>query len=180
MLTEVWKDVKGFYFNYQVSNLGNVKNVDKNFILKQHSIWNGYLRVDLCIGYDATSGISKKKHILVHRLVATTFLEIPLNKGIVNHIDGNKQNNLLNNLELVSASENVQHRMNVLNKPCGHTGKFNWMSKPVNMFDINLNFIKSFESIGQAAKELSIKSKTISRICNGQKGSINNLIFKFI
>jgi hypothetical protein len=94
-MNEHWKDITG-YNEYQISNYGNIRKGDK---LKKGSITSrGYLSVHL-----------KGKNCKVHRLVAEHFILNPLNKPQVNHIDSNKLNNHVSNLEWVTASENVKH-----------------------------------------------------------------------
>jgi hypothetical protein len=104
---ENWKNVVGYEGRYQVSDLGNIKSMPKPRcskvkILKNIPLKAGYLTVDLGNG-------QKIKRYLVHRLVATAFIENPLNKEQVNHIDGNKSNNNVCNLEWNTRSENQLH-----------------------------------------------------------------------
>ena len=108
---EIWKDIKGFENLYQVSNLGNVKTlgnmarakcIDKNGIRKPQINHKGYLGVIL-----HKDGIYYQK--LIHRLVAEAFIPNPENKQQVNHIDTNKQNNCVENLEWTTQDENMAH-----------------------------------------------------------------------
>jgi len=104
---EIWKDVVGYEGRYLVSNFGKVKSMPKprckrEKILKSMLSKAGYLMVDLGDGKTI-------KRFLVHRLVAMAFIENPLNKQQVNHIDGNKCNNNLDNLEWNTSSENQLH-----------------------------------------------------------------------
>lgn len=99
---EIWKDVKGFEDYYEVSNLGNVRRKDSLYVLKQLNHKKGYLRVYLSVN-------SKKKGRAVHRIVAEAFIENPENKETVNHIDLNKKNNKVDNLEWMTNKENIQH-----------------------------------------------------------------------
>ena len=110
---EVWKDISGYEDKYQVSNCGNVRSLEyhnakglkrtKN--LKPATDCKGYLRCAL-----------SKNNILrtfkVHRLVAMAFLENPNNLPQVNHKDGNKKNNRVDNLEWSDNSQNIQHAYN--------------------------------------------------------------------
>lgn len=101
---EIFKDVKGYEGFYEISNYGNVKS--KSYkgvkILKPAKLKNGYLNVIFCIN-------QKKKHKLIHRLVAQTFLENPMNLPQVNHKDFNKSNNTVSNLEWCTEEYNNKY-----------------------------------------------------------------------
>lgn len=107
---EIWKDIKGFEGYYQVSNYGNIKSLTRfdgirerqGQEIKQSLKYNGYLQVGLRKN-------SERKFCSVHRLVAIHFLDNPENKLQVNHIDCNKQNNNINNLEWTTSKENLYH-----------------------------------------------------------------------
>jgi hypothetical protein len=118
-MTEIWKDVSGYEGLYQVSNLGRVKSVPrcdkvtytsgtvwyrnrKGRIIHQNNHLNGYKLVNLC--KDGTS-----KTYFVHRLVANAFLPNPSSLPQVNHKDGDKDNNSIENLEWCTCKENVKH-----------------------------------------------------------------------
>lgn len=115
MKEEIWKDIENFS-KYQVSNLGNVKSKDrytkakddeiihrKEFLLKGFINKKGYRQVTL---YDDNG---KPKTLRVHKLVALTFIENENNLPQINHIDGNKLNNEVSNLEWISNYDNMQH-----------------------------------------------------------------------
>ena len=104
---EIWKDVKGYEGLYQVSNLGNIRNIKKGRKQKNRKlIINkfGYISFTLC-----KNGIKKMRR--VNRLVAIAFILNPENKTDVNHIDGNKLNNIVENLEWTTRQENETHAM---------------------------------------------------------------------
>lgn len=97
----IWETIDG-YPNYKVNAYGEVLSVRRNIILKPYLDAWGYLVVDLF----NERGRSPKR---VHRLVSKTFIPNPYNKPEVNHIDGNKRNNSVDNLEWVTRSENELH-----------------------------------------------------------------------
>lgn len=109
-MKEIWKDILEYEGKYQVSNFGEVKNIKTKFILKPIDS-HGYKYVHLC-----NSG--KRKNKAIHRLVAIAFIPNPLNRLEVNHKDGNKTNNNVNNLEWCSRKENAVHMSRVLRKNC--------------------------------------------------------------
>lgn len=100
----VWKDIKGYEGCYQVNDVGEVRSLKSGEpkVLKTTLAGRGYKSVCLCM-----NGHSTRTYI--HRLVAETFLDNPENKPTVNHKDGNKLNNHVDNLEFMSYSENNQH-----------------------------------------------------------------------
>lgn len=115
MKVEIWKDIENFS-KYQVSNLGNIKSKDrytkakdneiihrKEFLLKEFINKKGYKQVTL---YDDNG---KPKTIRVHKLVALAFIKNKNNLPQINHKDGNKQNNCVDNLEWISNYDNIQH-----------------------------------------------------------------------
>lgn len=101
-MEEVWRDVVGWEELYSISNLGNVWSKRNSKILKLTENRDGYLKAYLCSPH-------LKKRYFVHRLVASAFIINPKNKETVNHINGNKKDNNILNLEWSSRSENCQH-----------------------------------------------------------------------
>lgn len=132
-MTEIWKDVVGYEGLYQVSNLGRVKSCkrivahpnNKNTpyqlyperIMKQKQNRYGYMCIKL-------SKDSVRKDVMVHRLVAQAFIENTENKPFIDHLDGNKANNCVNNLEWVTMAENNQRAYDTGLKRKRHAGQF--------------------------------------------------------
>lgn len=107
-MMEIYRDIPGYEGRYQITSWGRVYNVDSEHFLTPEVHDKGYLRVDLC----KPSG--RRKHVKVHRLVASAFVPNPEGKPQVNHKDGNNQNNSFTNLEWVTDEENKLHRMKML------------------------------------------------------------------
>jgi hypothetical protein len=110
-MQEIWKDIAGYEGLYQVSNLGNVRNVNWRGSgvarsLRPKLTRDGYRVVRLCMS-------GKRKECFVHRLVAGAFLPNPGDLPIVNHKDENRENNAASNLEWCDHSYNMRYSMNL-------------------------------------------------------------------
>ena len=104
IMTEVIKDIKGFEDRYTISNLGIVRSKLTHIKMKPSVTKFGYLRVNLRKEHSR-----EYKSYFIHRLVACHFLPNPNNLPEVNHIDCNRQNNIVTNLEWVSRQDNIKH-----------------------------------------------------------------------
>lgn len=118
---EVWKDIKNYEGIYQISNFGNIKSLDRiTFNGRRHTYSQGkFLKLSKTAnGYIKIMLRKNNKSIteLVHRLVAESFLSNNDNKQLVNHIDKNKSNNTLHNLEWSTYSENQRHSISLMSK----------------------------------------------------------------
>ena len=107
-MRELWKPVKGYEGFYEVSSLGRVKSLPRKYspnetVMKPLYHKSGYESVDL------RKPNHPKKHFLVHRLLMLSFIPNPENKTDVNHIDSDRKNNRLDNLEWVTRKENLHH-----------------------------------------------------------------------
>lgn len=161
---EQWKDIQGFEGLYQVSNTGLVRSLGNGksynskhriprLIKQKHN--QRYMYVSLC-------NDSKFKSCRVHRLVANAFIQNPLNKKEVNHIDGDKLNNNVTNLEWSTSKENHAHaKQNGLSH---HEGAKNKRSKPIIAISITDGELVCYQSINMAAKALQISAGGISNV----------------
>jgi hypothetical protein len=162
---EIWKPVVGYEGLYEVSNLGNVRSVDK--VDRQGQKKHGRVRKLLLnqVGY-LYVGISvenKKANLTVHRLVARAFIPNPDNKPQVNHIDGNKTNNIVSNLEWVTVAENTQHAYTTkLNK---YKGENSHLAKLTEKQVIEIyDRLQNGEYQYRLAEEYGVNKTTISNI----------------
>ena len=154
---EQWKEIYG-YPNYLISDKGKVYTKNRNKLLVPKVDRYGYYVVGLCKN-------NKVKHFTIHRLVAMAFLPIVDNCNVVNHIDGNKQNNNAYNLEWTTVSGNTKHCFNtnkqfreqVLNNAKQGTETH---SKRIAVY-LNGVLIGRYNSIIETAKSLKISKKTI-------------------
>lgn len=102
-MNEIWKDVVGYEGLYQVSNLGRVKSIRKNLIMSTPiNATDGYSRVNL-------KRKGQQKQCLVHRLVGAAFIDNPNNLPLLNHINENKSDNRVENLEWCDKSYNMHY-----------------------------------------------------------------------
>lgn len=171
---EIWKDVIGFESYYQISNFGNVRSKDRLVKCRNNSFAKKIGKVKkagITGGYKVVllSKENTEKGIGVHRLVAIHFIDNPENKKEVNHKDGNKLNNHVDNLEWCTRSENGQHSydngLQISRKGSKH-----------HFAKINENIVKEMFDLfnsGLNKKEISEKITQISysSICRILKGS---------
>ena len=145
-MREIWKPIRGYEGLYEVSNLGNVRGLVRDWDnrtkairnMRQHVSKTGYLSLRLCKD-------GKTKLCKVHRLVAEAFLENPSSFPFVNHLDGNKLNNNVSNLEWCSASRNIQHAYDTGLKKTRHVLQINKDGEIIQVWD---NMSKASESSG--------------------------------
>lgn len=167
---EKWIDIAGYEGIYSISTLGRVKRLKGSHqcyndrFLKPKTKQNGYQFVCLCIG-------NSLKYFHIHRLVAAAFIPNPDTKPQVNHIDLNKANNRLINLEWATQSENMLH-LNSLAKPAiaYKSGSAHASAKPVRQLDLNGNLLKIWGCGKEAAIFYNCSEGGIYRVCKKKRG----------
>jgi hypothetical protein len=146
---------------YYVSNLGRFKNTSGTIMNNYKINDNGYFRVYI---YNKTYAL--------HRLIALAFIENTENKEQVNHIDGNKLNNSIENLEWVTNKENQIHKIKI--------GLANNFTRKIAQYDLQINKIKEFKSIVEASNELHIGKSNIIGVLKNYRKTAGGFIFKYL
>lgn len=180
-MQEIWKDVKNYEGYYEISNTGKIASKERTCIdtldrkrvrnryLLSPNINNGYYRVTLCKN-------GRKTIFSIHRLVATHFIENPNNLPQVNHINGNKLDNRVENLEWVTVKENVIHayknglihHIKGENHPnYGKCGGLSKKAKKVVAENIKSGEIRKYNSIIETEKD-GFDRGEVSKCCNGK------------
>ena len=150
-MEEQWKTIQG-YENYEVSSEGDIRN-KKGKILKPGKNSCGYLYVVLYKN-------GKRKNFLVHRLVAIAFIPNPENKPTVNHIDENKENNDVSNLEWMTQAEQIEY------------------SKTRKVYCVELD--KTFGSIMEAERLTGVSYHCIGKCCQGKHQTAGKMHWKYV
>jgi hypothetical protein len=157
-MVEEWKKIVGFE-NYEVSNLGRIRRFYIKFIkYRKPVIQHGYHTITF-------SNNNKFNKFFVHRLVALSFIENPLNKKCVNHINGVKTDNRVNNLEWVTHSENEKHSYKILGKKSNGI-----VRRKIELKDIDVIKEMSLNKVTQRkiAEIYNVSQPTINLIINNK------------
>jgi len=177
-MKEIWKNINGYKY-YQVSNLGRIKTLSrkdihkrKNQLIVRHKKEKrikGILKSSGYIQVNLFTNSKQYKCELVHRLVGKAFIKNFANKPMINHKDGNKQNNIISNLEWCNLSENIIHSYNVLGAiphTSGKIGVLHPKSKAV-LQKKDGKIIKRWDCASDAVREFGFDSGGITKACKG-------------
>lgn len=172
MQEEIWKEIENFN-DYMISNKGNAISLKYNkvrFISKRIDK-KGYINYKLCKN-------GKCYSFKAHRLVAQAFIPNPNNKPQINHIDGNKQNNYVENLEWCNNSENQLHALKIGLRTLKLYSE-NPNAKPIIQYSKNNEFIKKWSCIREASETLKIHHSAIVNTCRGKYKTAGGYIWKY-
>lgn len=164
IVMEVWRPVEDFP-NYEVSDQGRVRNIKTGRILKPSNNGHGYLQVVLCQNGERTC------HIL-HRLVAMAFVKNPARLPQVNHINEVIVDNRACNLEWCDQKYNNNYGTRTERAALSK-------SKPVEQYDLDGNYIRTWISAREAEKRTGAHNSAISGCCNGKVKTAGGFIWKF-
>lgn len=164
MPEEIWKPIVGYEKYYEVSNFGRVRRIHYITLSKSR---NEYLRAHI-------SKNNKPKNVLVHRLVAEAFLPNPENKPQVNHINGDKADNRVENLEWNTVSENTLHAWHII-KTCRIN---NVMYKPKKVKCVETGEI--FDSLAEAERVTGVAHQNIHKCMTGKRIRAGGYKWEFV
>ena len=187
LLNEEWKDIKDFEGLYQISNYGRVRRIGVYRISTRYYKKGRYYQTKIM-----TSSIGKHgyccvqlfdyngsfKTVRVHRLVAQAFIPNLENKPQVNHIDGNKQNNRIDNLEWCTNGENGKHAWDN-NLRTKNFGKNNHISKKILQYTPDKKLIKEWDCIKDISRTLGYNYGYIISCCKRKYKLGHNFIWRY-
>ena len=183
MNKEIWKDIPGYENLYQISNLGRVRSLDRQWKQKHYSGNDSHYLLKgkiLKIREDKNThylyiGLTKNKKqtkYSIHKLVAMTFLERKENENYINHLDNNKYNNRVDNLEWCTQSHNIKYAYDNKTKIPPHMKKVNQI--------LNGEIINTFVSLQEAFRNTGIQATNIRKCCVGERNHAGGYKWKFV
>ena len=176
-MQEIWKDIKGYEGIYQISNLGKIKSLDRKDYANRN-LKGVMLKFGLCKGYYTVvlSKCGEQKQFRVNRLVAENFIKNLNNYSDVNHIDENKINNRVDNLEWCTRKYNNSYgtRLKRISKKSSVS-----LSKKVYQYDKELNLIKEWLGTREIERNTGYRCQNISACCLGQQKTCGGYIWSY-
>lgn len=167
---EIWKDIIGYEGVYQISSFGRVKSLHnkagiKELIMKPHKKYNGYYQIRL-------KNKGTEKDFSIHRLVALHFIPNPENKPQVNHLNEDKSDNRVENLEWCTQAYNNIYGTRIERVK-------NKVGKPILQYDLEGKFLKEYPSLAEASKQNKFSMGNLSACCLGRYAQANGYIWKY-
>lgn len=180
---EEWKDVRGFEEYYKISNTGKIIRKERYAKWKNKNSYTYIKEKELIPTYDKDGYLKiafrvdgKRHYKRVHVLVAETFIDNPNNLPVVNHKNGIKDDNRVENLEWVTVSYNTKHAFDVL----GRKGNNGGMNKPVKKIDKNTGeVIKIYNSLKEASIDIVVAQTSITQSMKRRNGTCRGFIWEF-
>ncbi|KKN63257.1 hypothetical protein LCGC14_0503750 [marine sediment metagenome] len=186
---EKWKDIVGYVGSYQISSLGRVRSLKRRVkcskrgnlrinyerIMKPILINTGYFTICLNNG-------EVPRYPLISRLVAIHFIPNPEKKRTVNHKNGIKTNNRVENLEWMTDSENIKHSYRELGRKPTNTGRFgkdHRGSKSVLQLTRSGHLVAEHAGMAEAQRKTGVFRSSISRVCSGMRNHAGGFAWKF-
>ena len=162
-----WKPTYIFPFEYLVSNDGKVYSIRTKKLLSPSRDKYGYIYYVLCVE-------GKRKTVKAHRLVALSFIDNPENKNTVDHINGIRTDNRVENLEWVTSSDNQKHKF--------ENTDYKTSNRKVVQMDLDGNEIAIFDSVVAAAKAMNASRQGIDKVCKGtyQRKTAHGFLWKYL
>lgn len=194
-MEEIWKDIKGYEGLYQISNLGRLRSLDRyvrHKKIKSLRLLKGKIMsptISNSTGYLVSTlyNKGKGKQVTIHRLVAETFIPNPENKPEVNHINGIRDDDRVENFEWVNRSENQLHAYKILKRGYKLPNKeqrkkyLDEVSKEIIQYEMQI-FIKEkarYKSIREAERKTGIVRTSISKCCRKKQEKAGGYIWRF-
>lgn len=189
-MKEIWKDIKGYEGDYQVSNMGNVRSLrfNNNGPDKKGSGVRNLKLILNSVGYYVVSLYKNKilsRHF-VHRLVAETFIPNPQNKPCIDHIDTEKTNNAVSNLRWCTIKENINNPISSKRRLakcreqlCGKFGKYSLKHRRIIQYSKDMKIVRVWEAMSDACRELHLDSGCLTKACQGKQKTTGGYYWKY-
>lgn len=174
--SETWKPINGFDQYYEISSCGRVKRLGHNKPSLKSIYYTRTLPEKIMKSFVSKSGyarvaLKKINKYTIHRLVAAAFIPNPKNKPCVNHINGIKTDNRVENLEWYTLKENSQHAHLVLN--CKTS------AKGISQYNLNNEFLQTFKNLKDAENNTGIGFRMIARCASGKRKRTHGFVWKY-